>query len=1642
MLDNIKEALESNMFPYENLDYGLYTLEDFNFMYTENIKYSVADAKKLNIRAVRLPEGKSNLIYILSDSFENCIEMIKPKVRSFIMTPIYKKIFYPQLLVGSFMKRRYRINVLKAKESRIKAIMSTGLRMYPNRNLVDSMDNYIIFLSDIYENIKPLADRYPITRLMKEYFIELVKIISEISPKKNEKDSRIESNNRILIIDTKNFGFEPNAPIEKNKSNPLFLLYLTYLRLKDLGQVAPDIDILITASNMFMKFNPSKLTREDFVKFKIALFRIMKANLDQYVDTQNKNDELLIDRPYQDKKILTAINKKIEPFTKPVSAEIKNFLLDAVTDEVSKQKATGSPELVKEVMFKKLEKKPEVKGSVVKLNDDEEDETEPDYEISETKPDNNEIEEAEDTAIDAALNNKNIASKVDDEIQDKISPMRKIKTAQVSSAKDLKLREAQKKVRVQNSTIEQILERDTNNIKIETTDYSNVLKTINPNVKKITFSNFNKTYLEQLYTKDVVSMFDQLKDKSSPFYISDIKVEDSSTIMDYKETWTVKLTDENGKSQTIKIDMPKFYENRFLLIGGNRYTIINQNFYNVLTKDNPNTVIMTTNYNKVWFMRKDTKSFGYIEKIFSTAKKLDDLSVFVPGNAYLDNFGYVGSLEYDEYAKRIFSFKSNGCEIYFSRKVVDEKVPKVSDLKDGEFPIGTENGKPIIINEETGLDRNGRTITDIITNYLPPKAKDIYSATKIPSQPMYAECKMAGQIMPVASVLVNWIGISNLLKLLKVEYKFTPGRKTVGKEQGKDYIKFSDGVLEYANPTWVQLLMNGLLKMKPENFKFEEFDNGVASGEYIKSVWGTYKGINDLEAFHEFLMDPITKSVCQDLNYPDNIEELTLYAIKMLTDEHFVNKASDKLYRTRACEIIPGILHSVIAQQYKEYIRTGRKNPLSIKQNAVISKLVELQTVEEYSTLNPPTEVKKMSSITAKGYKGSNSDHGWDAEKRSYDPSSLGKLGMSSEPNGSIGILRQLVIEPTIANARGYREPVEDLNELKDVNIMSPIDAITPGVFRIDDAMRIAMTNSQTTHIVPTSGAAPAMVSNGYDEAIQFHLSKDFVINAEDDGEVVEVNQEVGMIIVAYKNGKHQAINVYPQIVKNSGGGFYLANKMKATYTKVGDKFKKNEPLAYHSTYFKWSKLNGLRYCIGPILKVAFMATYNTYEDAGMATQKASEKMVTDIVYQEPASFKKNTNILYMAKIGDHIEVGDPLIKFNTSFEDDEIAKYLSKLSDENKLAFEDELKTEIKSSHAGHIIDIKVYTLLPPSELSPSLGKIVQEYFNKGINKKKLLEKYDKTPGIMKCGYLFTDSTEPVVNKYNKIKGKYKGVDVLIEFYLEHSYGLGVGDKVAMYSANKNIISEMIQKGYEPYSEFRPDEEVSMIVSPGTVNRRMVTSIIPISGIYKVLIELKRKIATMAKFSGSSSKPITEGSLAYESGEKEKITDFKYDEVYFGSKNKIESPMQVKGPLFITPYIGIASIFAVRPTNLEKYGVPKGANVNKAYEEWNHIPENIERLEKGPLDEIHMNICGAPYVKEVTETHSGYIYVIKVTDEIRNNIWRSSVMDRSFEYVIENISSIELTKEIPHKAKIIIKGVKGMNPYLSYGPESNELPS
>lgn len=62
-------------------------------------------------------------------------------------------------------------------------------------------------------------------------------------------------------------------------------------------------------------------------------------------------------------------------------------------------------------------------------------------------------------------------------------------------------------------------------------------------------------------------------------------------------------------------------------------------------------------------------------------------------------------------------------------------------------------------------------------------------------------------------------------------------------------------------------------------------------------------------------------------------------------------------------------------------------------------------------------------------------------------------------------------------------------------------------------------------------------------------------------------------------------------------------------------------------------------------------------------------------------------------------------------------------------------------------------------------------------------------------------------------------------------------------YTALKGVVSNVIEPGYEPYSEFRKDEEISTMIAPGAILARKTPSVFISMFSNKVMIEMKRKI-------------------------------------------------------------------------------------------------------------------------------------------------------------------------------------------------------
>ena len=379
-------------------------------------------------------------------------------------------------------------------------------------------------------------------------------------------------------------------------------------------------------------------------------------------------------------------------------------------------------------------------------------------------------------------------------------------------------------------------------------------------------------------------------------------------------------------------------------------------------------------------------------------------------------------------------------------------------------------------------------------------------------------------------------------------------------------------------------------------------------------------------------------------------------------------------------------------------------------------------------------------------------------------------------------------------------------------------------------------------HLIPTADMCPVLISTGTEKRLPYVASKDFTIVAKDKGKVVEYNEKSHMMILEYADKTHEAVNLNPIIVKNGGGGFYLSNVLVSNLKK-GSTFRKNDIIASNKDFFR-TGWDGTKFAIGTLTKAAIMSSFATYEDAKLVTENLANRLRSEFVMKKHVILGKNATVASMMKKGDKVKVGDPLIKYEQSNSEEAMNVMLRNIGDTLKEDIKDFGKSVLKSKYTGVIEDIRIYSTFNLDELSPSLRKIVGDYWKEIRAKKELVRKYKITDPTYSGSTFFEMDTVTKPDDSDKIKGyKVEEGGVIIEFYVKYVDIVGVGDKLCDFAALKGVTCTVVPKGQEPYTPSRPNEEIGTIFPASSVLARMVSSIIPTMFGNKIIVELKRQL-------------------------------------------------------------------------------------------------------------------------------------------------------------------------------------------------------
>lgn len=1397
------ESITESDNEFNNDGYDLFT----EAVYPEALPYLKTLRRKITL-PIGKRAGRGNLCYLYTNSTKESIDIINNKI-NFVNNKHFYFYYYNLIYRGKLYNKKYMIRDLDERRELYRKIKKTTT-VHPyiqtvideneTRNMYFDLSKYIEIFFSICNSRPPLAK-------MKMYWDYMRSLVLSNYPQGYTY--------KFILINIDNFDL--GEELKENLNNPLFMIYYTLFRKPELLDDF-NIDFYFYTKDRCLKINPSMHDKKTYVKLKIEMRKLYAHVKKEKVD--NAIDE-----------------EKIK--TSEAIAETKSSITDTIEKNEPKTEINSLSEI------KKIEDE-QNQSSIYKKVDNTVNKV---YQAIKTSvPDTKDIPVDTIKSAMKAETENNVSDDKDllNEIYDKTIGSTQPKSA-ASTARDELLRKNQKNITVGNMTINDIEKIDANKVKIPVHDVSEKVTTTNKNMTKLKFDNIDKTYIEKVMPKDITNAFLALNNKSIPMYIIKVNVEDTSDELNYKDTYTITMEDVNRKRHTIKVDIPKFIDDKFLYIGGNKKLIKHQSYLYPVVKVNSNTVYINTNYNKMEMVRVDNRSLNSIEKLKNLMKKNTEVAnFFTVGNSFFMNKQFITTLEYDEFAKFVTEYKKEKARIIFDQNKAREYASDNNiKLDDKSIFIGVDkDGKPIHIQLDTQKTKDGKSIIDIIIDSLGEYAEPLKSLTE-PKRVMYIRAKLMAKHIPVGVLLGFWEGLSNLTKKLNLTYRLE-NKKPNNLSPEESVIRFADCYMVYSGNPGSMMIINGLKFMDTNKYNISELDEKDSYMNYIMKIYGKMIVANSLTNAYEFFIDPITQEILEDLHLPTDITDLIIYAVSLLEDSQYTRETNQGLSRIRQAEIIPAILYDKLAKAYTPFKNSNGRKQYSIPRDAVIKEVLGLKTVEDYSTLNPTVELELTHGVSSKGFRGVNLEDSYNLERRSYDPSMTGIISPSSSPDGSVGVNKTLSMEPTITSVRGYVDTNENnLDNLHDTNLFSPGELSIPLGASRDDPTRLGHAIKQSKHVIPVKNSSPVLMSNGFEEICRFKLSSDFVINAEEDGQIVDYDEKSKIMIAKYKSGKCRAINLGKTIVKNGNGGFFLSNELVTTL-KVGDKFKKDDVLAYHKDFFTNDRFNNCRMNMGTLSKVAIMSTYNTYQDATMITEKLSDDAATEMCFLKQVTIGKNSNVEYIVEKGQNVSVGDSLIQFDTSYEDDSLNSLLAALSQDEKEQVLEGSRNDIKSKYSGVIEDIKIYSTVEIDQLSPTLRKIVKSYYNNINEKKEFLEKYDpdSKTSIVKCGMLVNETSKKIEpNKFGVIKGQKMDDGVLIEFYIKHSEPLEIGSKIANFTALKNTIGEIIPAGYEPWSEFRPDEEVSTIIASNSILKRMTPSVILSALGNKCIIELKNRL-------------------------------------------------------------------------------------------------------------------------------------------------------------------------------------------------------
>jgi hypothetical protein len=316
--------------------------------------------------------------------------------------------------------------------------------------------------------------------------------------------------------------------------------------------------------------------------------------------------------------------------------------------------------------------------------------------------------------------------------------------------------------------------------------------------------------------------------------------------------------------------------------------------------------------------------------------------------------------------------------------------------------------------------------------------------------------------------------------------------------------------------------------------------------------------------------------------------------------------------------------------------------------------------------------------------------------------------------------------------------------------------------------------NGQVSHVVATKEKDLCTITTGAEKIISTLCHYPFSEVAKDDGEIIEVDDELKVFKIRYKDGTEKTFKY--GLVPTKNGGVYISQNIKCNVIK-GQKIKKGDFLLYNEDYFIMTPDGIPTYSTGVNMYVAYVENSETMEDSAAFYKESAKKLGFNPIRRVTAVLHKDCNIYDNVDLNNFVYNTDTLL----SYDDGDIPETFLK-NIENLQDILDINKNKLIAEYTGKLVEIDIKYNCPLNEMSSSLQAYIKKYNTNKYKIAKIANNESDFPkpkeliGERKIGKAIVDENS-----------------IVIDFYIQQDTSLETGDKTIFSSSLKSIPSKII---------------------------------------------------------------------------------------------------------------------------------------------------------------------------------------------------------------------------------------------------------